>query len=250
MIYKYLLEIRYRAFFSFIAWSFLILNCYFFKETLLYTFIKFSWIHNYNNTFYFLITDVTEVFVTYLQLSYFIANQITFIFICYQIFVFISTGLYQFEYVYFKNISIIILICWIVFVLILNKFIFPASWSFFLQSQIFVPVKTLTFYFEAKLSEYWIFYTTIYNISHFTYQLIVFFLIFLNLFKTNFLIVKKLRKVWYFAFFLVATCITPPDVLYQLLISICIIIIYELILIYLLLKVEFINLSRQSIKTY
>ena len=53
-----------------------------------------------------MITDVTEVFVTYLQLSYFIANQITFIFICYHIFVFISTGLYQFEYVYFKNIII------------------------------------------------------------------------------------------------------------------------------------------------
>jgi Sec-independent protein secretion pathway component TatC len=48
----------------------------------------------------------------------------------------------------------------------------------------------------------------------------------------------------------VATCITPPDVVYQLLVSICIIIIYELILIYLLLKVEFINLSKQSIKTY
>ena len=250
MIYKYLLEARYRAFFSFIAWSFLLLNCYFFKETLLYTFIKFSWINNYNNTLYFLITDVTEVFVTYLHLSYFIANQITFIFICYQIFGFISTGLYQFEHVYFKSISIIILICWILFVLLLNNFIFPASWSFFLQSPIFLPINTLTFYFEAKLSEYWNFYITIYNISYFIYQLIVFFLIFLNLFKTHFLIIKKLRKVWYFAFFLLATCITPPDVVYQLIISICIIIIYELILIYLLLKVEFINLSRQSIKTY
>jgi len=250
MIYKYLLEIRYRIFFSFIAWSFLLLNCYFFKEILLFTFIKLSWIHNYNSPFYFLITEVTEVFVTYLQLSYFIANQITFIFICYQIFVFISAGLYQFEYVYFKNIGIISLICWVVFILILNNFIFPASWNFFLQSPNFFPVRTLTFYFEAKLSEYWTFYTTIYNISYFTYHLIVFFLIFLNLFKTNFLVVKKLRKVWYFAFFILATCITPPDVVYQLIISICIIIIYELILIYLLLKVEFIDLSRQSIKTY
>lgn len=217
---------------------------------MLYTFIKFSWIPNYSSTFYFLVTDVTEVFVTYLYLSYFIANQITFIFICYQIFVFISTGLYQFEYVYFKNTSLIILIYWVVFVLILNNFIFPASWNFFLQSPNFFPVRTLTFYFEAKLSEYWTFYTTIYNISYFTYHLIVFFLIFLNLFKTNFLVVKKLRKVWYFAFFILATCITPPDVVYQLIISICIITIYELILIYLLLKVELINLSRQSIKTY
>lgn len=241
MIYQYLLEIKYRAFFSFIAWSFLTINCYFFKETLLYIFIEFSSVHNDNDTFYFLITDVTEVFMTYLQLSYFIANQITFIFMCYQVFVFISTGLYQFEYIYFKNITLTILICWCMFILILNNIIFPASWSFFLQFQNFVLVQTLTFYFEAKLNEYWIFYKTVYHVCYFAYQLIVFFFIFLNLLKTNFLTIKKLRKVLYFAFLMIATCMTPPDVTHQVIISICIIIIYELILIYLLLKIEFIN---------
>lgn len=241
MIYKYLLEIKYRAFFCLITWSFLTLNCYFFKETLLYAFIKFSSTHGPSDMVYFLITNVTEVFVTYLQLSYFIANQITFIFICYQIFAFISGGLYRFEYIYLKRTSLVILIYWVIFIFLLNYTIFPVSWNFFLQFQNFIAVQNLTFYFEAKLDEYWTFYKTVYSLCSFVYQLLVFFWIFLNLFKANFLVIKKLRKIFYFAFFVTATCITPPDVTHQLITSICIIMVYELILIRILLKIEFIN---------
>ena len=179
--------------------------------------------------------------MTYLQLVYFITNQITFIFIYYQIFTFVSSGLYKFEYNYLKRMSLMILVCWVVFVLILNHIIFPASWNFFLQFQNFVLVQTLTFYFEAKLNEYWLFYTTVYYMCFFAYQLMIFFFIFLNLFKTNFLIVKKLRKVLYFIFFLVATTVTPPDVAHQLILSICIIVLYEFFLVNILLKIELIN---------
>ena len=49
--------------------------------------------------------------MTYLQLVYFITNQITFIFIYYQIFTFVSSGLYKFEYNYLKRMSLIILVC-------------------------------------------------------------------------------------------------------------------------------------------
>ena len=136
MIYKYLVEIKYRAFFSFIAWSFLTLNCYFFKETLLFGLIKVNSVHNSFETIYFLITGITEVFMTYLQLAYFTANQIAYLFFCYQFFAFLSTGLYRFEYFYFKNITIIILVGWVIFVLVLNYIIFPASWKFFLQFKI------------------------------------------------------------------------------------------------------------------
>ena len=129
MIYKYLLEIKYRTFFSFIAWSFLTINCYFFKETLLYLFLKFNSVYHYNFIDHFLVTDVTEIFITYLQLSYFITNQITIIFVCYQFFIFFSTGFYKFEYLYFKNVSLIILTCWFFFVFESNYF--PCKLTFF-----------------------------------------------------------------------------------------------------------------------
>jgi Sec-independent protein secretion pathway component TatC len=111
MIYKYLLEVKYRTFFSFIAWSFTMINCYYFKETLLYVFMKFSLESNKNNSLYFLTTDVAEVFIAYVQLSYYIANQTTIIFMSYQLYIFLSAGLYIFEYAYLKSITSMIAVC-------------------------------------------------------------------------------------------------------------------------------------------
>jgi Sec-independent protein secretion pathway component TatC len=111
MIYKYLLEIKYRGVFSCITWCFIMVNCYFFKETLLYIFMGLSTVKSSNNNLsYFLTTDVAEVFVTYLQLSSYVANQITITFLYGQIFIFLSSGLYLFEYAYFKTIAILTVI--------------------------------------------------------------------------------------------------------------------------------------------
>jgi Sec-independent protein secretion pathway component TatC len=84
----------------------MMVNCYYFKETLLYVFMGFSLKSNNNYLLYFLTTDVAEVFIAYIQLSYYVANQITMIFICCQIFIFLSAGLYVFEYAYFKTVVV------------------------------------------------------------------------------------------------------------------------------------------------
>ena len=142
MIYKYLLEIKYRVFFSLLAWSFIVINCYCYKETLLYVFIRLSSNQTDTNLLYFLTTDVTEVFVVYISLSYFIANQAIIPFLGYQLFVFLSTGLYTFEYVYFKTVLVMIAFYWISFIFIINTLIFPASWFFFFWvSKIFISSK-------------------------------------------------------------------------------------------------------------
>lgn len=238
MIYKYLLEIKYRILFSLISWSFIVINCYYCKEALLYVFIKLSLNPNYTNLLYFLTTDVTEVFIVYINLSYFIANQTIILFLGYQLFVFLSMGLYRFEYTYFKTILVVIALYWISFVFMLNILIFPASWFFFLEFQEFLSVQNLTFYFEAKLNEYVTFYKSVYYLCNTIFQITVVFFIFLDLFKANLLILNKFRKVFYFVFFCFATFITPPDVAYQLLTSICIIIIYEITTVYIVFKGE------------
>lgn len=250
MIYKYLLEIKYRILFSVIAWCFIMVNCYYFKETLLYVFMEFSFKSSNSNLLYFLTTNVAEVFITYIELSYYIASYITLIFIYYQIFVFLSAGLYVFEYVYFKTILNVTTVLWVVFIIILNNFIFPTSWHFFLKFQEFLAFQNLTFYFEAKLTEYLVFYKSIFNLCNLIFQIVILFFIFLDLFKTNLLIIKKLKKIFYFCFFIFSTMVTPPDVIYQLIISIFIIIIYELITVYIVFKTELVNfLTRQPIKT-
>lgn len=239
MIYKYLLEIKYRTLFSFIAWSFIMTNCYYFKETLLYIFMKFSSKANNDNLLLFLTTDVAEIFVAYVDLSFCIANQITIVFLYCQLFFFVSTGLHLFEYAYFKTILVTVIICWITFIFLLNNYIFPTSWEFFLKFQEYLSFQNLAFYFEAKLSEYLFFYKSIYYVSHLICQIIFIFCILLDLFKTNLLIIKKLRKLIYLIFFLFSTFVTPPEVTYQLIIGIYMIAIYELVTIYLILKTEF-----------
>lgn len=239
MLYKYLLEIKYRIFFSLVAWSFIMVNCYCFKETLLYIFIGFSLKSTDNNLVYFLTTDVAEVFMAYVRLSYYVANQITAIFIYCQIFVFLSTGLYVFEYAYSKIVLITTVVCWVIYIFMLNNFIFPTTWAFFLKFQEYLSFQNLTFYFEVKLNEYLIFYKSIYYLCNLVYQIIVLFFVLLDLFNANLLIVKKLRKVFYFIFFIFSTLLTPPEVSYQLMISIFIILTYELITVCMVLKAEF-----------
>jgi len=242
MIYRYLLEIKYRVFFSCVAWCFVMINCYFFKETLLYIFTVFSTMKSNNdNLLYFLTTDIAEVFVTYLQLSYHVANQITIIFVACQVFTFLSAGLHMFEHAYFKTIIVIAIICWGIFIFAFNNFIFPASWHFFFKFQEFFSFQSLTFYFEAKLIEYFKFYKSMYYLCNLVYQTIILFFIFLDLFKTNLLIIQKFRKILYFSFFVLSTFVTPPEIFYQITISICIIVIYELTTIHMVFKTELIK---------
>lgn len=243
MIYKYLLEIKYRVFFSLLAWSFIVINCYCYKETLLYVFIRLSSNQTDTNLLYFLTTDVTEVFVVYISLSYFIANQAIIPFLGYQLFVFLSTGLYTFEYVYFKTVLVMIAFYWISFIFIINTLIFPASWFFFFEFQKFLSAQNLTFYFEAKLNEYISFYKSVYYLCNTICQITIVFFIFLDLFKANFSVLNKFRKVFYFIFFCFATVVTPPDVVYQLLTSICIIIIYELTTVFVIFKNELLKIK-------
>jgi Sec-independent protein secretion pathway component TatC len=80
-----------------------------------------------------------------------------------------------------------------------------------------------------------------YYLCNLVYQTIILFFIFLDLFKTNLLIIQKFRKILYFSFFVLSTFVTPPEIFYQITISICIIVIYELTTIHMVFKTELIK---------
>lgn len=232
------MEIKYRCFFAFIAWSFLMLNGYFFKETLLYVFMRSGCKSNKTNLIYFLTTDVIEVFVAYVQVSSYIANQITTLFLVYQSFLFLSTGLYRYEYDYLRLVMLTTLFCWATCVFMINNFVFPTSWDFFLRFQEHLSFQNLAFHFEVKLSEYLIFCQSIYYLCYLIFQIVVLFFVFLDLFGTDISIIKKLRKFFIFLFLILSTFVTPPEILYQLIMSICILIIYESVIFYMIFKTE------------
>jgi len=69
MIFKFFLELRNRIILIIINWVFTIICCYSYKETLLYLVININKLNKY--LLYFISTNITEIFITYLKISYF-----------------------------------------------------------------------------------------------------------------------------------------------------------------------------------
>ena len=77
-----------------------------------------------------------------------------------------------------------------------------------------------------------------YYLCNLLYQIIIILFIFLDLFKINLLVIQRLRKTLYFLFIILSTFVTPPEVVYQIMISICIVVVYELTIIQIIFKTE------------
>lgn len=236
MIFKYFLEIKSRVLLILIVWLSIIGVGYLYKEVLLFILIKPSFYSSHNSLVYFISTSITEIFSTYIQLIYFIGNQVTLVFICYHLLLFFSPGLYEFEYKNLKFIYLVGILLWFIAIIFLNKLVLPFSWDFFLSFQSSLNNQTHNLYFEAKIIEYLEFYILMYRICNYNCQFFVLLFIFIDYFKKDLTFVKRFRKLFYFFFFLVATITTPPDVLSQLVIGACSIIICELIMVSIILK--------------
>ena len=107
MFLYYIKEIRNRSCFLIITWISTIIISYSYKEKLLFLCLKPNLQYFETSSFYFIFTDLTEIFTTYLELCYFITNQFFLIKLIYHIIIFISPGLYKFEY---KKITNLILL--------------------------------------------------------------------------------------------------------------------------------------------
>ena len=97
MFRAYVLEVRNRIGLIFLSWSSTVLICYYYKETLLFFVVK-PLIKVYPNVFdYFIATDLTEIFSSYLFVSIFVSNQLTIFFFINQVVSFFSPALYDYE---------------------------------------------------------------------------------------------------------------------------------------------------------
>jgi Sec-independent protein secretion pathway component TatC len=230
-LYTYYLEIKNRIFLSLMCWLFVTIVCYFYKETLLFLFISFS---NYGvlagSKPYFIFTDVTEIFSVYAQLIFFIANQILFIKLSYHMLMFLSLGLYKFEYTNLKFTFEVLLSSWIISICLLNKILMPLSWNFFLSFQDQTHLKTISLFFEAKLNEYFNFYISLYYVCLLNFMFFIFVALFINNISNDLRKIKSFRKIFYFVFVMFSTLTTPPDILSQLLLSFILILNYEILI--------------------
>lgn len=242
MFFNFIKELRNRLILLFLAWASVVIVSYLYKEVLIFIFVKPSLNAFQENSFYFIFTNLTDIFSTYLRLAYFLGNQILFFFFFYHLFLFLAPGLYHSEYRHFAKLFCLSLTFWICSVFILNKYLLPFSWQFFLSFQTSTNQSVLSFYLEAKINEYINFYINLYYICCLNFQLFILFFIFLDHIKENLASLKIFRKFFYFSFFLIATLLTPPDIFSQVFVGLSSVLVYELTIISIILKTNMLRL--------
>jgi sec-independent protein translocase protein TatC len=187
------------------------------------------------DSFYFIATNLTDVFSVYLKVVYLIANQITIFFLLWQGFCYITPALFYFEY---KKLRFTLflglgLLCASIF--LLNTYILPLCWQFFSSFQE-NPSKCVSVFLEIRITEYLDFYTFSYYVTVILSQGFLLTFLFLDMLQDKLVFIKKSRKIFYVTFFVLATIMTPPDVISQIILGCWLIFIYEFIIVILILK--------------
>lgn len=149
--------------------------------------------------------------------------------------------MYNFEYRYLKLVFFTSIFFWLFSLVVFNKVLFPISLNFFLSFQSLTSFKSLNLHFEAKLNEYLNFYIMFYYICTFYCQIFVILVFFFDYINTNLNLIKRFRKVFYYLFVLLSTLVTPPDIISQVLFSVCLIFIYEILI---FVNIFFVNVKK------
>jgi len=228
---KYLFEIKNRLFLILLLWLFIVIVCYCYKEVLLFFLIKsYICVSVNSEIFYFIFTNVTEIFSIYFNIGNFISAQIAYWYVIYNIFIFLSPALFKKEYKYINFFFRLFSFFSFFSFFLSNYIIIPLTWHFFLS---FKPLSFTKFvYFEAKLSEYLNFYTNVCCFCFLYCQIFsVIFFFYSDIYsKKSFVKIKKLRKLYYYFFVIFSTLLSPPEIITQILMSLSLLFAYEAVL--------------------
>jgi len=161
-MYRYFQELKNRFLLVLFANSYATVLCFLYKENLLYLIIfPFS---RKLLVKYIVFTELSQAFEVYFSIIKFVLCHITCILVIYHIFIFLSPGFNNFEYVTIRKISTKTLIYLLLINYIFHSLLFPATW------QIFGVLITnlsnyLIFYFEPHLIDMFNFFKK----SYFSY---------------------------------------------------------------------------------
>ena len=220
MIYfNYLTEIKNRFICVIIACFLSSYVAYEYKEVLLFILIKPSTCFFEEQSLYFIYTNISELFYTYINLILTTTIQTNVVFFFFQMIQFLKPGLYKSESILIKKYFTVITTTWISTIFVVYKLIIPFSWDFFFAIQNQIKENQIEFFFEAKLNEYLLFVMSTFNICLLNLMLISLMSAYLYKIPNTLKYVKIYRKKIYFILFLLASVITPPDIFSQMLLG-------------------------------
>ena len=171
--------------------------------------------------------------MVYLDVIFFLGYQILYLYLVYHSFIFLIPACFQLEYFYLKTIFKTVMLTYFVSIYFFYYILLPITLSFFMGFQNSI----ICLHFEAKIIEYLNFFLLLYQICVLYLQFLALLFLMFNFFITR-QAIKRLRKILYYLFLIIVTLICPPELLIQIYISLLIILIYEFVVLFSLLKLN------------
>lgn len=219
-ILNYVNELRYRVLYY--AYSVIITSiaCYVYKEEILYILsIPFGQ--------RFIYTDLIEAFTIYIKMSILVSLYMSYPVITYHVWSFLVPGLYLYEKKRLRFYMLVSNILYFTAGITGHYILFPAAFQFFQSFQRIGLDKVFNIELQAKIHEYVIFNAKMLYALSLCFQLpmilLVIWTVNIQLYKW---IIEK-RRFMYVSSFILAACISPPDVLSQFIIAMPLITLFE-----------------------
>ena len=239
---KFINEIKNRIFLLLSSWLSLFFVFYYYKSVcvLLIIFSNYNISNQILN--YFIFTSVQEVFVIYINFILFLTQYIVYYVIFYHLICYFSWGLFKFEYKQLKRLFTLSMFLGAYSFLFFQFIIMPAILHFFLSFHMKIAIGL---FFEAKLSEFLIFYKMTFKNCFLIFQFCGLLILLTNYFNFTSKLLKITRKPLYLILLIFSTILTPPDVYSQLLSFFLFVCCFELFVLnkFLNVNLSFINLE-------
>lgn len=233
--FKHLKDLQLQIILSICLFLLLFIVSYIYSDQWIYLLIKP--LIDLKKSNYLIFTDIVEIFLIKLFLSLFISSIISILCFFFQIWFFLSPGLFKKENTLILKILIIFSIILTISLIFIFTILIPNTWKFFIKFEDIKHPFLYKIYLEPKLYNYILFLIKILFLTTilFQYPFLIFILLMYNIIDINFII--KFRRIFYLKILLLASLIAPPDIWSQIIIFIILIILIEIfILFYFILK--------------
>ena len=177
-------------------------------------------------------TDLSEIFICTLKLTFFLSNYITINIIIYHLYFFIVPGTYIYEQKKLLKILMVSLIFIYLSLFITYKILIPLFWDFFLTQHISIDTEIFRIDYQGRIVEYINLLNKILLgfLLSFQLPLILTFMLYNNLIKVTTL--TQYRSINIIFCFICGALFSPPDVFSQIALAIPLCCLYELYLLF------------------
>lgn len=226
----HVVELRKRILWSFVAMVLGTAVCFIFKEQI-FSFLVQPFadaMHKVGGTNRMISTGSTEIFMTYLRVSFFAGCFLTFPFLLWQVWMFVAPGLYKNEKQVFFPYLVATPVLFFLGGAMVYYLIMPAAWTFLLHFQSSGENTALRIDHEQSVGEYLSVVMTLIFVFGLSFQLPVLMTLMARAGLLGAQAMRNFRKYAIVAIFCVAAVITPPDVFSQIALAIPLCGLYEL----------------------